>query len=1353
MPESLLATLGLYGWLAVTATEVMHDALAGGGEMGRRIRSHDWAATPLGPIEGWSQCLKTSLGLILDAQMPMWLGWTPEMYFFYNDAYVAVLSQAKHPWALGRPASEVWREIWHICGPLADEVFVHAQAPFVEDVRLFMDRGAGFFEEVYYSFSYSPIRDETGQVAGLFCPNAEVTAKLINARRLRTLSELGARALLERTTDAALTSAAETLAKNPDDLPFVLFYLAERDGLQLREAVRGPKVIDDGRWLLDEAFRGGRTVVQAIDADPELPLGLAGHPVREVVVLPIAAAADARPLGVLVAGVNPTRRLDAEHLTFFELVAGQIAGALHNAHATEETRRRADALAELDRAKTVFFSNVSHEFRTPLTLMIGPTEDALGSPERTLHGEALETVYRNELRLLKLVNALLDFSRLEAGRMQASYEPVDLAAFTADLASGFRAAIERAGLTLHVAMEPLSEPISVDRDMWEKIVLNLLSNAIKFTLAGSIAVRLRQVDDSVTLEVADTGTGIPAGELPRLFERFHRVENSRARTQEGSGIGLALVHELARLLGGQVGVESEVGRGSVFRVTIPSRPARTSLVAPTSAPHIERLAHISEVERLIPEPIAWPASPEGAEHILLADDNADMREYLHRLLGAHFRVTAVENGARALAAASNDPPDLVLSDMMMPELDGFALLSALRAREQTRHVPFILLSARAGDEARVEGLGAGADDYLVKPFSARELVARVRTHLALARARKTAERGHEGLYALMMQVPVALTVRRGPDLRCVFQNDAGLALLDQRGKTLREGWPDGTAEWFATFAHVYETGESKNSREVGVKRVWGQDAKPSLRYFDVAWAAVRLPDGKIDGVMTVCIDVTQRKRAEQRARVALDRLEAALSASEIGTYFWDMRSENVEHDVGVKRLFGLADEQGDDITDYTARVHPDDRSDWLAGLARARQGVDFHQEYRILREDGVRWLLDKGHVVNDSMGRPRFMVGAVVDITEHKRLTNAALAASRAKDEFLAMLGHELRNPLAPIVTVLEIMKLRDASPSKERLTLERQVKHLVRLVDDLLDISRVTRGLIDLQRERLAVRGVIAKAVEIASPLIEQKHHQLTVDLPKGLYVDGDPVRLAQVFANLLTNAARYTPAHGRISVSASREGDRIQVRVSDNGNGILPEQLETIFELFVQAGERSVARSEGGLGIGLALVRNLLELHGGTVTASSEGLGKGSTFTVELLAAAPPNPVRGVASPPAITTPTRRRVLVVDDNIDAAEMLSCALQQFGHEVKIANDGPQALRLLDDFRPDAAVLDIGLPVMDGYELARQVRARGLDGCFLIALTGYGQDEDRARSLTAGFDAHMVKPVDIARLERMLASE
>jgi PAS domain S-box-containing protein len=443
--------------------------------------------------------------------------------------------------------------------------------------------------------------------------------------------------------------------------------------------------------------------------------------------------------------------------------------------AREQERQRAEALAELDRAKTTFFSNVSHEFRTPLTLLLAPLQDALNdrtAPLAPPHRERLELAHRNTNRLLKLVNTLLDFSRIEAARMEAVYEATDLALLTTELASVFRSAIERAGLRLIVDCPPLPELVYVDREMWEKIVLNLLSNAFKFTFEGEIGVSLHSADDHhVTLQVQDTGTGILPEELPHLMKRFYQIRGAKARTHEASGIGLALVHELIRLHGGTVDVSSTVGQGSCFTVTILLGTAhlpndRISATRTQASTGIGADPYVQEAERWLPEEgnrerltgnreqgaeeggesaeEITPSSPSSplspSPRILLVDDNADMRDYLTRILSEHVQVQAVGDGAAALAAAQEQVPDLVLSDVMMPGLDGFELLKALRAEACTREVPIILLSARAGVESVVEGLEAGADDYLIKPFSATELVSRVNAHLQMAHLRLEALR-------------------------------------------------------------------------------------------------------------------------------------------------------------------------------------------------------------------------------------------------------------------------------------------------------------------------------------------------------------------------------------------------------------------------------------------------------------------------------------------------------------------------------------------------------------------------------------------------------------------------------------
>jgi len=357
--------------------------------------------------------------------------------------------------------------------------------------------------------------------------------------------------------------------------------------------------------------------------------------------------------------------------------------------------------------------------------------------------------------------------------------------------------------------------------------------------------------------------------------------------------------------------------------------------------------------------------------------------------------------------------------------------------------------------------------------------------------------------------------------------------------------------------------------------------------------------------------------------------------------------------------------------------------------------------------------------------------------------------ALRAKDEFLAMLGHELRNPLAPIAAAVEIMKGKDGDTARERATIERQLHHVMRLVDDLLDVSRITRGSVELKRRPLDVAELVGVALEIAGPSIERRGHRVLLELAEDLHVDGDDARLTQVIVNLLTNAARYTPEGGEIRILTRRAGERVVVRVADTGIGMAADLVERVFDLFVQGG-RSNDGAEGGLGLGLALVKNIVALHGGTVTAASAGAGEGSEFTVELPLCRPP--VADQVEPPQPQRPPTgagKRVLIVDDNEDAAQLLGDLARMSGHEISIAHDPAAAIRAVTEFAPDVAVLDIGLPGMDGYQLAAQVRALSTS-CRLVALTGYGQDRDRERAAGAGFDAHFVKPIAIRDFLRVL---
>ncbi|HEX5000501.1 MAG TPA: PAS domain S-box protein [Terriglobia bacterium] len=422
-------------------------------------------------------------------------------------------------------------------------------------------------------------------------------------------------------------------------------------------------------------------------------------------------------------------------------------------------------------------------------------------------------------------------------------------------------------------------------------------------------------------------------------------------------------------------------------------------------------------------------------------------------------------------------------------------------------------------------------------------------------------------------------------------------------------------------------------------------------------------------------------------------------------------------------------------------------------LQRAARGVEVrnHEEQIHFVDGQVIHLYGSAVPLRDPNGKPRGAIGAFVDVTRLKQAEAAMRLADRRKDEFLALLSHELRNPLAPIITAAQLMQLRgDIATPREREVILRQAQHLVRLVDDLLDVSRVARGKVTLNRKPLELGVVVARAVEVIGPLLEQRQHHLVLSAPaEGLLVEADEVRLTQIISNLLTNAARYTPPGGRVEVSALREDDKIVLRVRDNGMGIDPELLPHLFDMFVQ-GARGPDRAEGGLGLGLSLVRTLVELHGGAVAAHSDGPGCGSEFTVRLPVSAPdagsmPAPVD---APQWHSAGARsRRILVVDDNPDAAEMISCILSVAGHDVQVANDPSQALSMATTFRPQVAILDIGLPVMDGYTLARELRPRLSEPePVLIALTGYGHEQDRQRSDEAGFTLHLVKPVDVETL-------
>ncbi len=1264
---------------AVDSIPSAPDWLAGDSEVAQLIRQKDWSNTPLGPLEQWPQSLRTTLSICLGSRYPLEIWWGPQYLHFYNDAYQPILG-GKHPGMLGAPGIEVWSELWDVIGPMLDDVRRNGTSTYSENLPLMMMRN-GYLEETYFTFSYSPLRDESGGIGGVFCACSETTEHVLGERRLRLLSQLGSHAHESQSAVEACAHAAAIIRHGKAEMPFALLYLldAERDSASLAASVSlanghaaAPAQIElteaETAWPLRDALLLRKPIV--VDRLEErfgpMPGGLWSESSTQAVVLPLSGVSQDRLSGFLIVGINPRRLFDAAYHAFLQLAASHIATSVARAEAYQAERRRADALAELNQAKTTFFSNVSHEFRTPLTLILNPLEQLLDLPKELLTAEQrmlTSVAHRNALRLLRLVNTLLDFSRTESGNVRAQYEPHDLAALTTGVTSSFVTLFEHAGIELSVDCPPLSQPIFVDASMWEKVVLNLLSNAFKFTFEGGVTVELLDLDERVELRVRDTGTGIPAGELPHLFDRFHRVAGARGRSFEGSGIGLALVREVIGLHGGTLRVESQLGQGSCFYVCLPKGYAHlpSAQVRMRAQPVSASAAtsFLEEARRWLPdagalaETIAVAASADESSRIggrparvLLADDNADMRDLVRRLLETSgYVVEAVGDGESALASLRRAPPDLLLSDVMMPRLDGIGLLRALRADERLRELPVILLSARAGDAAQVDALDGGADDYLTKPFSARELLARVGANLNMSRLRRNAAQAlrekEQQLNTIIHQasVGIAQTDTEGCLLLVnkQFCETIGRSMDEVLGRHLQEfSHPDDRERKALLIAQLL-----KDDRNFVIeKRYVRPDG--SVVWVSNQVSVTRHHDGRPQYIIIVMQDISQRKLVEDERQ----------------------------------RLHEILEQRVAERTGELARVN--------------------HQ------------LLEQ--------------------IEERREVEAALIQAQKleAVGQLTSGVAHDFNNLLTVISGNIDFLArdLADDSNALRRLDFIRSASERgAKLTGQLLSFSRkqrllprpvnlndVVKGMGDL------LRSSIGGTMEVETLLMS--------DLKLALV---DPTQLELVIVNLAINARDAMEVGGRIRIETANvrcekptrpehpaAGDYVMVAVADSGNGMTQEVLDKAFEPFFTT--KDVGK---GSGLGLSQVLGLAQQSGGGVRIDTQP-GRGTRVCVFLPLAQEVEtftPTRIASAEPQISADAH--VLLVDDDDDVRMITACVLEELGYTVTSSSGGRDALLCLErDQAIDLMVVDFAMPGMNGREVARLARQRRPE-LPIVLVTGY----------------------------------
>lgn len=1379
-------------------------------QMAEFIQNKDWAETPLGDRANWPIQLKTSVQIILDSRYPMFVWWGKELINIYNDAYIPVLGN-RHPKALGESAPQIWSDIWNVVGLQAEMVVQKGCATWNEELPLFMRRH-GFLEETFFTFSYSPIKNEEGVVLGLFCACTEETSQVLRGRRLNTLRQISAVTEGAHSVEEVCRLSAEALTNNPFDIPFSLIYLWDREerflelvaqsGFQAGSLLTPPRLVLDGDrfhprpwWPIPPTSQGKETMFP-IDRHLDPPGGAWPEPSNQGLVLPLEQWERGKKSGYLIVGTSSRLAVDERYLEFLHLLANGISGVTNRAQVRTEERKRVEALAELNRAKTEFFSNVSHEFRTPLTLILGSLEEGMQTTTFTTAPSALEVAHRNAVRMLKLVNTLLDFSSLEAGRMQAVFEPVDLCELTNDLASTFESAMKKAGLEFIVTCSRLSHPVYVDRSSWEKIILNLLSNALKFTLQGRVYVEVIPHAECVDVRVGDSGVGMSRETLSHVFDRFFRAKEVLGRIFEGTGIGLALVKELVEMHGGKIHVESELGKGSVFTATLPFGFHHLPLeqVCHTSTEQTDqslRMSSILESEQLAGGISHEPSSPGVLQNetvslqktdqsrpiILLVEDNRDMREYVTRLLGAEYEVVSACDGLEALEQVHLVRPDLILSDIMIPRIDGLELLKRLRANQDLQSMPFIFLSARAGQEAEVDGLLTGADDYLAKPFSARELLARVKKTLALARMRRGAIE-NESRFQHLAHHPDVMTWITDEDGNCIFLSQTWYDFTGQTEATgLGEGW------MAALHPHdrpsIQQAFYEANSKRTSLRLEYRLRGEHGEYHSVLDSASPRFaPDGRYMGYVGLLLDLSYQKKIEEQQRESEERFRTlantisqfAWMADPTGWIFWYNARWYDYTGTTLKDMEGWG---------WKTVHHPDHVDRVVEKFSRCFQtGQIWEDTFPLKSKDGeYRWFLSRAVPIRDQNGEVVRWIGTNTDITELKTTQEQLQHLTTQLESRIAKRTEELRHNqsrLQALVGELILTEQRERRRIAEELhdflaqllvacrlrinRLEQTVGAGESMLTVLQEIDRILDQSLGYTRSLVAqlVPPVLYQfgLLEALRWLAENmKEYGLSVDVHMErdhlTLTENEAVLLFQSVRELMLNVVKHAGVDRICLAVTFSSADEVCIEITDQGKGFDLHLIEK--------------HSHSSNQFGLFSIRERMSLLGGRmVIDSSSGSGTRIRLYVSLPDQGRPNAAFSSLDPaPMVATGNNQgstpetssgfRVILVDDHAVVRQGLRSLLEAFSdiEVVGEAGDGIEAIRLTESLQPDVVVMDVNMPKMNGIEATRQIRQNN-SGIQVIGLSVCQDKETEQAMREAGAAAYLSKESAGQELYRMV---